>query len=130
MIAKRQYVALSEFRFHLARFLRFSERAARGAGITPAQYLVLLHVSGYQGREWASVGELAERLQASPHGTAALVARCDRAGLVVKRRSVRDARSVEVHLTRRARGVVARVATQHRHELRSLREVFRVAHVR
>ncbi len=128
-MSKAQFIALSEFRLHLAQFLRFSERASRAAGIMPTQYLLLLHIRGFPGRAWASVGELAERLQASPHGTAALISRCASLKLVNKRRSADDARRVEVHLTARGRQLVERIARRHREELQSLRDVFRVAHV-
>jgi DNA-binding MarR family transcriptional regulator len=129
MLEKAQYVALSDFRFQLARFQRFSERATRTAGITQTQYLLLLHIRGFRGREWATVGELATRLHASPHGTAALVKRCVALRLVTKRRSTSDARRVEVHLTARGEKLVGRIAALHRNELRSLRSVFRVRHV-
>lgn len=129
MLAKQQYVALSNFRSELARFLRFSERAARAAGITPTQYLLLLHVRGFDGREWATVGELAGRLQASAHGTGALINRCQALGLVSKHRRSEDARQVEVHLSAEAKVLVERVAVRHRDELQSLRNVFQVAHV-
>src|SRR3546814_7288815 len=65
MLGKPQFEALSEFRFRLAQFLHFSESAARAEGVTPAQYLLLLHLHGFNGRSWGTVGELAERLQAS-----------------------------------------------------------------
>lgn len=129
MLEKAQYVALSNFRFQLARFQRFSERATRAAGITQTQYLLLLHIRGFRGRDWATVGELASRLQASPHGTAALVKRCVALGLVTKRRSAVDARRVEVHLAPRGQKLVSRIAALHRDELRSLRSVFRIKHV-
>jgi DNA-binding MarR family transcriptional regulator len=129
MLSKQEFVALSNFRFQLARFLRFSESAARAAGITPKQYLMLLHICGSEGRDWASVGELAERLQSSAHGTVALVSRCVASGLVTKRRNGTDARRVEVHTTARAKKMVQRIAARHRDELQSLRKVFRVAHV-
>lgn len=129
MISKTQYVALSNFRRQLAQFLRFSERASRAAGIMPTQYLLLLHVRGFSGRDWATVGELAERLQSSPNGTAALIARCVALRLVSKHRSAGDGRRVEVHLTPRGQRLVERIAVRHREELQSLREVFRVAHV-
>lgn len=129
MLSKRHYVALSTFRYTLAGFLRFSERAARAAGITPTQYLLLLHVRGIPDRDWATVGELATRLQASAHGTAALVKRCGQQGWVRKRRSTEDARRVEVHLTARARQLLEVVAARHHDELQSLRDVIRVAHV-
>jgi DNA-binding MarR family transcriptional regulator len=129
MLTKREYAALSNFRFQLARFMRFSEGAARAAGITPKQYLLLLHICGTPGRDWASVGELAERLQSSAHGTVGLVKRCNAARLVTKRRNSEDARLVEVHATPLGCRLVARIATRHRAELQSLRAVFRVAHV-
>ena len=129
MLSKTQFTALSEFRFQLARFLRFSERASRAAGIMPTQYLLLLHVRGFQGRDFATVGELAQRLQASPHGTAALIARCERSGLVTKQRNKEDARRVEIQLTAHGKRMVEEIAKQHREELRQLRNVFRVAHV-
>ena len=127
MIGKPQYVALSEFRFRLAQFLHFSESAARAAGITPAQYLLLLHLRGFPGREWGTVGELAERLQASHQGTVALVQRCERNGLVSKRRSSRDARCVEIRLTPRARGLVQRIAKCHAEALATMDGVFQAA---
>ena len=129
MLSKTQFTALSEFRFQLARFLRFSERASRAAGIMPTQYLLLLHIRGFQGREFATVGELAQRLQSSPHGTAALISRCERSGLVTKQRNAEDARRVEIQLTARGKRLVEEVAKQHSEELRQLRNVFRVAHV-
>ncbi len=129
VISKQQFVALSNFRFELARFQRFSERAAYAAGITPKQYLLLLHIRGYAGRDWAAVGELAERLQSSPHGTAALIQRCIAVRLVKKRRSREDARRMKVYLTSRALKLVDVIAARHRDELQSLRDVFRVANV-
>jgi len=124
---KQQYMALSEFRFRLAQFLHFSESAARAEGITPAQYLLLLHLHGFEGRAWGTVGELAGRLQASHQGTAALVKRCERNGLVSKRRSRRDARCVEIHLTPKARDLVRRIARCHAQALSQMGEVFRAA---
>ena len=97
-IDKQRLEALSDFRFRLRSFLRFSEDAARSHGITVLQYQVLLHTQGFPGREWASISEIAQRLQAQPHGVVALVSRCEEAGLVVRRTSTVDRRQVEVHL--------------------------------
>lgn len=129
MLSDKDYVALSNFRFELGRFLRFSEQASRAAGITPTQYLLLLHVRGHPGPGTVSVGELAQRLQASPHGTTALIERSRKAGLVLKRRGARDRRRSEVLLTPRGLRLVEQVATQHRRQLQSIRNVFQVRHV-
>lgn len=129
LINKKQYAALSEFRFRLARFQRFSRAAALESGISPLQYLLLLHLRGFHGREWATVGELADRLDASHQGTVALVQRCESNGFVTKRRSALDARKVEIHLTPRARKLVERIASRHLDELERLARIFRVADV-
>ena len=129
MLNKREYEGLSRFRSDLARFLRFSERACRASGITATQYLLLLHIRGFPGRDWATVGELAVRLQASPHGTCALIERCVALDLVSKHRSEEDGRQVQVRLTPRSRELLERIAILHRNELQSLSDVFRIADV-
>jgi DNA-binding MarR family transcriptional regulator len=122
-------MALSNFRHRLACFVRFSTDASRSAGLTMTQYLLLLHLAGRPGREWAHVGELAECLQASPHGTVALVDRCEALGLVERRPSADDGRSVEVHLTPGGSRMVERIANLHRSALQTFRDVFRVQNV-
>lgn len=123
---KQTFVTLSEFRYQLRRFLRFSEEAAHAQGVTPLQYLLLLHIKGFRGREWATVGELAERLQAAPNSVAALVSRCEAAGLVRRWRSNADHRQVEVHLRARGERCLRQLAAMHQAELGSLAAVFAV----
>lgn len=123
---KQDFETLSDFRYHLRRFLRVSEDLVHAQGITPLQYLLMLHIKGYPGREWATVGELANRLQAAPHGTVALVTRCEEAGLVVRRPSSADARQVQVHLTRQGDQLVARLAALHQDELSAFGRAFKI----
>ena len=126
--SKLRLEALSEFRFRLRSFLRFSEDAAREAGVTALQYQLLLHTQGFPGRLWATVSELAERLQAQPHGVVALVSRCEDAGLVRREPSKVDRRQVEVHLLPKWRKVLAKLAQRHLTELSELAEAVRLAH--
>jgi DNA-binding MarR family transcriptional regulator len=77
-------------------------------------------------REYANVGELAERLQAQPHGVAALVTRCEARGFVYRRHSDRDGREVEVRLLKAGERLLVRLAALHRAELKSIRGVFPV----
>ncbi|HTH61448.1 MAG TPA: MarR family transcriptional regulator [Paraburkholderia sp.] len=128
-LAKADYEQLSEFRYQMRRFERFSEQAAQGEGITPLQYLLLLHIKGYPEREWASVGELAERLQAQHHGVVALVTRCEALGLVERRQSAVDRRQVEVHLLEAGDALLAKLAQMHRAELKSLAGSFRIPQI-
>jgi DNA-binding MarR family transcriptional regulator len=123
-LTKAEFEALSEFRFQIRRFERFSEDAVQACGITPLQYLLLLHLKGFPGREQASIGELAERLQAKHHGVVALVTRCEEAGYVKRRADDSDRRRVSVQLTRSGERLLAHLAALHRSELRSLGGVF------
>ena len=123
---KSDFEQLSEFRYQMRRFERFSERAAQSEGVTPLQYLLLLHVKGYPQREWATIGELAERLQAQHHGVVALVTRREALGLVKRKPSETDRRQVEVHLEEAGETLLARLAAMHRAELKSLKGTFQV----
>jgi DNA-binding MarR family transcriptional regulator len=124
---KQRYEALSDFRYQLRRFLRFSEDAARAESITALQYQLLLHTQGFADREWATIGELADCLQAQPHGVVALVTRCEEAGLVERRTSAADRRQVEVHLLPDGREKLARLAALHAGQLTTLNEAVRIA---
>ena len=126
-VDKTRYEALSDFRFRLRSFLRFSEDAAREEGITVLQYQLMLHTQGFTGREWATVSEIAERLQAQPHGVVALVSRCEESGLVQRKPSQVDRRQVEVHLLPAGRKKLARLAALHADQLDGLAEVVRQA---
>ena len=117
----------SQFRYELRRFLRFGEEASRAAGVTPVQHHLMLHTQGFPGRDWASIGELAERLQTAPHGVVALVTRCEDAGLVRRQANPEDGRLVEVHLTAKGRRIVAQLAAQHRAQLDALAAVIEAA---
>ncbi|WP_321817142.1 MULTISPECIES: helix-turn-helix domain-containing protein [unclassified Paraburkholderia] len=128
-LKKADFEQLSEFRYQMRRFERFSEQAAQNEGITPLQYLLLLHVKGYPGREWATIGELAERLQAQHHGVVALVSRCEALELVERRVSERDRRQVEVHLLDAGEKLLVRLAELHRAELRSLEGAFTIPQI-
>ncbi|MFM9436032.1 DNA-binding MarR family transcriptional regulator [Janthinobacterium sp. CG_23.3] len=123
---KADFAALSEFRHQMRRYERFSENAVQAEGITPLQYLLMLHIKGYPGRDWATVGELAERLQAKPHGVVALVSRCEASALVRRQVSDSDRRRVEIHLEPEGEVILAHLAELHRAELLSLDGVFAV----
>jgi len=123
-VTKRHYEAHANFRYRLRRFLRYSEEVTRSHGITPLQYQLMLHIKGYPGREWALVGELAERMQAQHHGVVSLVTRCVKAGLVRRETDAADRRAVRVRLTADGERRLRRLAQLHRDELLTLREQF------
>ncbi|MGE4241132.1 MarR family winged helix-turn-helix transcriptional regulator [Ramlibacter sp.] len=118
---------MSRMRWEVRRFLRFGEEVAREAGVTALQYYLLLHTQGFPGREWASIGELAERLQSAPHGVVALVTRCEELGLVRRVPNALDARMVEVHPTAKGRRLLDRLAPQLQSHLPELAAVIEAA---
>jgi DNA-binding MarR family transcriptional regulator len=93
------------------------------------QYLLLLHIKGYPERDWATIGELAERLQSQHHGVVALVSRCEALDLVRRKISDTDRRQVEVHLLKAGEQVLSRLAEMHRAELKSLKGAFKVPQI-
>lgn len=120
-LSKQDYEALASFRAAIRRFVRFTEEGARAEGITPQQHQAMLAIMGQPGREWATVGEIAEFLQLKHHTTVGLIDRCEASGLVERRLSQEDRRQVQVTLTDKGREMLARFSAKNLRELRELR---------
>lgn len=123
LLAKQDFERLADFRYRLRCFLRFSEQLAQANGITPQQYQLLLQLRGFPGRDWATVSELAERLQSRHHSMVGLIGRCEAQQLVERRPGRDDRRCVEVHLLPHGADMVARMARAHRDELLALQQL-------
>ena len=119
-IAKSHYEVLAALRHALRRFLGFSEKAARGAGLTPQQHQALLAIKGFPGRDYVSVGELAESLQLRHHSVVGLVDRLAGRYLLRRGRSQIDRRRAEGRLTVRGEKILERLSAVHLRELRQL----------
>jgi DNA-binding MarR family transcriptional regulator len=99
---------VAEFRKAMRRFSRRSDEVARKAGLTPQRYSLLLMIKGSsRGDEQASVGELAEALQAAQSTVTELVNRAENAGLVSRTPSDADGRVAYVRLTEKGEHVFA-----------------------
>jgi DNA-binding MarR family transcriptional regulator len=114
--------SLAWFRYHLRKFLRFSEKAARQCGVTPQQHQLMLGIAGYTGRGWATVSELAEFLQERHNSVVGLVDRAAQCGLVRKEHDTSDRRFVFVYLTRHGEEVLAKLTGIHQGEVFHARE--------
>ena len=119
-LTKRDFEALARFRFGIRRHLRFSEETVRGHGLAPQQYVLLLALKGFPDREWATVRELADRLQLRHHSVVELVNRAQGQGLVQRAAHPEDARAVRVLLTADGEAILARLSAPHRDELRRI----------
>jgi DNA-binding MarR family transcriptional regulator len=119
-LSKQDFEALAEFRFGIRRYLRFSEEIVRGHGLTPQHYQLLLALKGFPGREWATMREVADRLQLRHHSVVELVNRAQKQGLVVRAPDPTDARAVRVELTEDGQSILGRLSALHRDELRRM----------
>lgn len=121
-LSKADYEAIANFRYAIRRFLRFSEQAARAAGITPQQHQLLLAIKGFPHREHATVSELAHRMQMRQHSIVGLIDRTEALHLVRREQGKADRRQVFVYLTEEGEAILDRLTAQHRRELNTVRE--------
>lgn len=119
-MTKRDFEALARFRFAVRSYLRFSEDTVRQHGLTPQHYQLLLAIKGLPGREWASVSELAERLQLRHHSTVELVNRAQANGLVRRGEDPDDGRTVRVLLTAEGQRLLALLSPLHRDQMQRM----------
>ncbi len=113
------YRTLAELRYQIRKFLRIREDAGRAAGVEPQQYLLLLQIKGLEGKQPATIGALAERLQRRHHTVVELVDRLARQRMVARRRTSADRREVLVELRPAGETVLKKLALYSLAELRT-----------
>ena len=110
---------MAELRYQIRRFLRFSENAAREAGIEPQQHQLLLAVRGLPDGLKPTIGVLAERMQLQHHSTVELIDRLVERGFLSRLRALDDRRQVFVKLTHDGEEFLDKLSLHHLQELRS-----------
>jgi DNA-binding MarR family transcriptional regulator len=113
------YQALAEFRHQIRKFLRFSERAVRAAGIEVGQYQLMLAIKGMPEGVRPRIRELANRMHIQHHSAVELVNRLEAGGYVRRQRGQDDRREVLLALTPKGERVLGELAMHHHEELRS-----------
>ncbi|HSC89403.1 MAG TPA: MarR family winged helix-turn-helix transcriptional regulator [Polyangiaceae bacterium] len=116
-LALKDYRALAAFRYEIRRFLAFSERAARAAGIEPQQHQALLAIHGLPEGMRPTIGTLAERLCVEHHTAVAIVDKVVEKQLAVRERSQHDKREVLVRLTPAGSQLLRGLSAAHREQL-------------
>ncbi len=119
-VNKTDYETLAAFRYALRQFLQFSEQAANAVGLTPQQHQALLAIKGFPGRDYVTIGELAERLRIRPHSAVGLVDRLAAQGWVSREAAQADRRQVYVTLTSKGLQLLEQLSATHREELRRI----------
>lgn len=121
-MAERQtpdFKAMAELRYQIRRFLRFSENAARQAGVEPQQHQLLLAVKGLPDGAKPTIGVLAERMQLQHHSTVELVDRLVERGFLARLRATDDRRQVLIKLTGEGEDFLEKLSRHHIEELQS-----------
>src|SRR5918911_713272 len=113
------FKAMAELRYQIRRFLRFSENAARQAGIEPQQHQLLLAVKGLPDGAKPTIGVIAERMQLQHHSTVELVDRLVERGFLARLRATDDRRQVLVKLTSEGEDFLEKLSRHHLEELQS-----------
>ena len=124
-LATDDYARLAAFRFALRKFLRFSETAAAGVGITGQHYQAMLILRACPEGLTVSINDLARQLLIKHNSAVELVDRLVREDLVARESSLADRRKVHLHLTEHGREVLAKLAAVHRRELRRVSPLFK-----
>jgi DNA-binding MarR family transcriptional regulator len=119
-VALSDYRVLAAFRFEIRKFLAFSEKAAREAGIEPQQHQLMLAVKGLPAEQRPTIRALADRLCVEHHTTVALVDKLEARGFATRERGRDDRRQVFVHLTAPGLALLRRLSALHRAQLMSV----------
>lgn len=114
-----QYRQLAELRFHIRRYLQFSENVARTHGIEPQQHQLMLTIKGLPANTIPTVSALASRLCLRHHSTVELINRLVERGAAMRKPSLQDRRQVLVELTPAGEELLASVSIHHIHELQT-----------
>jgi DNA-binding MarR family transcriptional regulator len=115
-----EFRRLAAFRQALRQFQFFSEQASEAQGLTAQQYQALLAIKGADGKSPFTVTLLAEALLIKHNSAVGLVDRMEQLGLVSRRPSEIDRRSVVVSITPRGEGLFRKLARTHRRELQRI----------
>jgi DNA-binding MarR family transcriptional regulator len=110
------YRALAEFRYHIGRYLDFSDQAARAAGIEPRQYQLLLALRGLPNELQPTVAALAHQLRRRHHSAVELINRAETNKLVKRTRA---GTHVLVELTQKGEKILAQAVEERLVELRT-----------
>jgi DNA-binding MarR family transcriptional regulator len=121
IIPLEQIVHIAEFRSTLRAFLRRTERVARGVGLTPQRFELLLAIKGApDGSQRLNFTSLANRLHLSRNTVTELCARAEDAGLLARERDPGDQRVIYLRLTKKADKLLCAALIENdafRHEL-------------
>jgi DNA-binding MarR family transcriptional regulator len=124
-ISDAEYQRLLAFRTELRRFTRWSESAAKDAGLTPALHQLLLAIRGLSVEAPPPIGDVAEVLLVRHHSAVELVARAEALHLITRGTSTTDHREVRLRLTQLGAERLQGLSRQHLGRLQQVSDAIR-----
>lgn len=119
MRSRNPLSSLDEFRYQIRRFLDFSRRAARKAGLAPQQHQMLLVIASGGAGPDPTIRRLSQRLFLNHNTAVELANRLERKGLARRVRHPTDRRRVTLRITPRGYRLLSRLTRHHLAELRT-----------
>jgi DNA-binding MarR family transcriptional regulator len=118
------YRGLAEFRYQIRRFVSFSERAARAAGLEPPQHQLMLAIGGLPLSKRANLATLAERMCIDGPSCQELVDGLLQRGLCRWTANPTDRRENLVALTDQGQALLRHLTSQHRNQMLAVGPTF------
>jgi DNA-binding MarR family transcriptional regulator len=120
----KDYELLLQLRTDLRRFLRWTEKQAADAGLTPAQHQLLLAIRGHRDRRGPTIGEVADYLLLRHNSAVGLVDRAEEARLIKRVGDLEDGRVIRLQLAPRGARALERLVRASVEELTRLARDF------
>jgi DNA-binding MarR family transcriptional regulator len=118
------YRGLAEFRYQIRRFVSFSERAARAAGLEPPQHQLMLAIGGLPPSKRANLVTLAERMCIDSPACQELIEALLQRGLCRWTANPNDRREALVALTDQGQALLRHLTSQHRNQMLAVGPTF------
>jgi DNA-binding MarR family transcriptional regulator len=118
------YRGLAEFRYQIRRFVSFSERAARAAGIEPPQHQLMLAIGGLPPSKRANLATLAERMCIDGPACQALIDLLLQRGFCRWTVNPSDRRENLLALTDQGQALLRHLTSQHRNQMLAVGPTF------
>jgi DNA-binding MarR family transcriptional regulator len=118
------YRGLAEFRYQIRRFVSFSERAARAAGLEPPQHQLMLAIYGLPPAKRANLATLAERMCLDVDACSQLADQVLEKGLVRWIANPNDRREKLLAVTEQGQILLRDLTTLHRNQVLAVGPTF------
>jgi len=123
-LSMAHYRGLAEFRYQIRRFVSFSERAARAAGLEPPQHQLMLAIFGLPPSKRPNISTLAERMSMEIDACQALAEGLLNRGMIRWVANPTDRREKLLGLTEHGQQLLRNLTSLHRNQVLAVGPAF------